>query len=75
MQQASPGMSLAHCFGLPFTRSGESSRPTASLQVSASLNQGLSSGLICSELLTQRWQTDLVLFLPDWKRLPGALIR
>lgn len=68
MQQASPGISLAHCFGLPFTRSGESSHPTASLQVSASLNQGLSDGLIFSELLMQRWQTDFVLFInSDWK--------
>ena len=51
----------------PSTPSGESFHPTASLQVSAGLNQALSEDLICSEHLIQRWQTDFVLFInSDW---------
>lgn len=75
MRPASPAGPRARCSGLPFTQPGESSHPTASLQVSAGLNQDLSKGLICSELLMQRWQTDFVLFInSDWKWLPEALI-
>lgn len=53
--------------GLPSTLSGESSHARAYLQVSAALNQALSKGLICSEFLMQRRQTDFVLFInSDW---------
>lgn len=63
MQQASPSMFVASCLGLPLTPSGEFSHPTASLQLSAGLNQDLSKGLIFSEYLIQGWQTDFVLFI------------